>query len=412
MPVFSYTSRSRRGELSSGVMEGDSPDGVAVRLQASGLTPIHIVPAAASGSNDVARSLRRFGIGLPRIRDLVLFSRQMYTIAKSGIPLLRGVKGLAASTPNAALRETLEDVERDLEGGRDLAGSLARYPRIFPSLYVSIVRVGEETGTLEASFKRLAEYLHQDQDMRDRIAAAMRYPIIVLCTVAIAVAVLTAFVIPKFAPLFRALGNDIPLPTRIIMGVSSFAQHHWMAALGGAALLVICARYYVSTEKGRFAWDRYKLRIPAVGAVIHEGTLARVTRSLAISLGAGMPVVQTLKVIARAAGNEFMSERIVRMREAIERGESLSRAAASTGLFPPLVVQMMSVGEETGELTKLLDEIADFYEREVDFKLKGLSAAIEPVLVVTVGAIVCVLALGVMLPMWEMISKVGGGAGG
>jgi len=410
MPVFNYTGRSRRGELSSGLMEGDTRDSVAARLFNNGITPIEIRPAQANGSGDVAKLLRQLGIGAPTTNDLVMFSRQMYTITKSGIPLLRGIKGLAASTHNPMLRETLEDVLTNLEGGRDLAGSLARHGRIFPSLYLSIIKVGEETGTLDASFKRLAEYLSRDQEMKDRIKAATRYPIIVMCTIAIAIAILTMFVIPKFAPLFAALGNNIPLPTRLIMGVSSFAQQYWMFVIAGLCASIIGARHYVATEKGRFAWDRAKLKIPAIGSLTHEGVLARITRSLAISLGAGLPVIQTLKVIAKSAGNEYMAERVDRMRDAVERGDPVSRAASSVNIFPPLVIQMMAVGEETGDLPALLDEIADFYDREVDYKLKNLSAAIEPILVVAVGGIVCVLALGVMLPMWEMISKVGSGA--
>jgi MSHA biogenesis protein MshG len=390
-------------------MEGDSPNSVASRLIGNGITPIQIKAATPKNDDDVMRALRRFGVGAPTISDLVMFSRQMYTITKSGIPLLRGIKGLAASTHNPVLRETLEEVLKDLEGGRDLAGSLARYPKIFPHLYVSIVKVGEETGTLDASFRRLAEYLAQDQNMKDRIKSATRYPIIVMCTIAIAIGVLTTFVIPKFAPLFKALGDNIPWPTRIIMGVSQFAQDYWYIVIGGLIISIIAARQYVNTEKGRFVWDRLRLKIPVIGKVVHEGILARVTRSLAISLGAGMPVIQTLKVIAQSAGNVFMSERIARMREAVERGDPLSRGAASVGLFPPLVIQMMAVGEETGDLPALLDEIADFYEREVDYKLKNLSSAIEPILIVAVGGIVCVLALGVMLPMWEMISRVNGG---
>jgi MSHA biogenesis protein MshG len=411
MPVFAYTGRSRRGELSSGLLEGDSPDSIASRLIGNGITPISIKESVPKDEGDVMRQLRKLGFGAPKISDLVMFSRQMYTIAKSGIPLLRGIKGLAASTHNIVLREALEEVLKDLEGGRDLAGSLGRHPKIFPSLYIAIVKVGEETGTLDASFKRLAEYLAQDQDMKDRIKAATRYPIIVLCTVAIAIGVLTTFVIPKFAPLFRALGNDIPLPTKIIIGTSTFAQNYWGVVLGGLAGLMLAARHYVGTPNGRLAWDRARLKIPAIGKVVHEGILARVTRSLAISLAAGMPVIQTLKVIALSAGNLFMSERIVRIREAVERGEPLSRAAQSVGLFPPLVIQMMAIGEETGALPDLLDEIADFYEREVDYKLKNLSSAIEPILVIAVGGIVCVLALGIMLPMWEMISKASGGGG-
>ena len=408
MPVFTYTGRSRRGELASGLMEGDSSDSIAARLMGNGITPIQIKAATPKQDGDVLRALRKFGVGAPTIADLVMFSRQMYTITKSGIPLLRGIKGLAASTHNAVLRETLEEILKDLEGGRDLAGSFARHPRIFPPLYVSIIKVGEETGTLEASFKRLAEYMAQDQEMKDRIKSATRYPIIVLCVIAAAIAVLTTFVIPKFAPLFRALGDNIPWPTRVIMGVSSFAQNYWYVVIGGILIAFVVARQYVQTEKGRYQWDKFRLRLPAIGKLVHEGILARITRSLAISLGAGMPVIQTLKVIAQSAGNQYMAERVIRLRESVERGDPLSRGAASVGLFPPLVIQMMSVGEETGDLPALLDEIADFYQREVDYKLKNLSAAIEPILVVAVGGIVCILALGVMLPMWEMISKVGG----
>jgi MSHA biogenesis protein MshG len=411
MPVFAYTGRSLRGELSSGLMEGDSPDSVAGRLLGNGITPIEIKPAAEKKNAELTGLLRKLGIGAPGIADLVLFSRQMYTITKSGIPLLRGIRGLAASTENDVLREVLEDVLSNLEGGRDLAGSLARHPTIFPTLYISIIRVGEQTGTLEASFKRLAEYLAQEQDIKDRIKTAMRYPIIVICTIAIAIAVLTIFVLPKFAPLFQALGDNIPMPTRILMGVSTFTQEYWYLVLGGMAVLWITARQYVTTPAGRLKWDKWKLKLPAIGPLLHEGILARVTRSLSISLNAGMPVIQTLKIIAQSAGNEYMAEHIVRMRDAVERGDPVSRAAASIGMFTPLVVQMMAVGEETGDLADLLDEVADFYEREVDHKLRTLSAAVEPVLVVAVGAIVCVLALGVMLPMWEMISHVNAAAG-
>jgi MSHA biogenesis protein MshG len=406
MPIFTYTGRARGGELSSGLMEGDSPDGVAARLFASGITPIEVKPAAVKGDNDVSQWLRKLGVGKPTTSDLVLFSRQMYTIAKSGIPLLRGIKGLAASTHNVVLRETLEEILRDLEGGRDLAGSLARHPSIFPALYVSIIRVGEETGTLEASFRRLAEYLQQDQELRDRIKAALRYPMIVMGVIAAAIVVLTMFVIPKFEPLFKGLGDNIPWPTLAIMSVSEFAREFWYVVFGALIVAVLGVRHYISSESGRFRWDRWKMRVPVIGKLVHQGTLARIARSLSISMTAGMPVIQTLKVISQATGNTYMTERMVRLREAVERGDPLSRAAASVGMFPPLVLQMMAVGEETGDLSALLDEVAGFYEREVDHALKGLSAAIEPILVIAVGGIVCVLALGVMLPMWEMIARV------
>jgi MSHA biogenesis protein MshG len=406
MPVFNYTGRARGGGYASGLIEGETRDLVAERLFASGITPIEIKLSTPRDANDLSAVMRRLGFGKPKTSDLVLFSRQMYTITKSGIPLLRGIKGLAASTHNAVLRTTLEDILKDLEGGRDLASSFARHPKIFPPLYISIIRVGEETGTLEASFKRLSEYLQQDQDMRDRIKSATRYPMIVMCVIAIAIGVLTMFVIPRFEPLFKSLGDNIPWPTLAIMAVSNFAREYWYIVLGGIAVMTVSIQQYVATQGGRLRWDHIKLRIPVIGKLVHEGILSRVARSLAISLNAGMPVIQTLRVIAQSAGNSFMSARVLEMRDAVERGEPLSRAAASVGMFPPLVLQMLAVGEETGELSELLDEVAGFYEREVDYALKNLSSAIEPILIVTVGGVVCILALGVMLPMWEMISKV------
>jgi MSHA biogenesis protein MshG len=407
MPLFNYKGRTLRGELVTGRVDGDTPEAVASRLFTSGITPIDISAAASAQDLSVEKLGRIIGLGRPRVADLVLFTRQMYTITKSGLPLLRGLRGLSASTHNAVLREALQDVLASLEAGRDLATSFARHPKIFPTLYVSIVRVGEATGTLEKSFQRLGEYLSQDEAMQERMKSAMRYPAIVMIAIGVALAILTTFVIPKFAPIFASLGDDIPTPTRIIMGASSFARDYWYIVIAGLAVLVGIVRAYINTDDGRYRWHRFKLRLPVVGRLTHEAILSRVCRSLAISLSAGMPMTQTLAVIARSSGNDYMSEQILRLRDSVERGDSLSRASATVGMFPPLVLQMMGVGEETGELSTLLDEVAGFYEREVDFALKNLTSAIEPLLICAVGGMVLILALGIFLPLWNMISKVG-----
>jgi MSHA biogenesis protein MshG len=390
-------------------MDGDTADVVATRLLSGGVTPTDITALVAAQGSSFDTLGRRLGLGKPALSDLVLFSRQMYTITKSGIPLLRGLRGLAGSTHNAVMREALQDIVSSLESGRDLTASFARHPGLFPRLYISLVSVGESTGTLDTSFQRLAEYLAQDADMQERVKSAMRYPMIVTIAIAVAMGVLTTFVIPHFAPLFKSLGNNIPFPTRIIMGASDFALHQWYVVLGGLGAAIATARHYVRTEAGRYQWHRLKLSLPGVGRLAHEAILARISRSLSISLTAGMPMIQTLNLIAQSSGNEYMSERVLRLRAAVERGESLSRAAAMVGMFPPLVLQMMEVGEETGELPELMDEVAGYYGREVDYALKTLSAAIEPILIVVVGGMVLVLALGVFLPMWDMIGKVGGG---
>ena len=406
MSSFRYRGRSGRGDLITGRLEAETVDAVASRLLNLGITPLQIDADADRGTS-VEDLLRRLGAGRPSTVDLVLFSRQMYAITKSGLPLLRGLRGLAESTHNVVMRDALHDVLQSLESGRDLASSLARHPTIFTSLFISMVRVGESTGTLDNAFLRLCDYLGQDQDVQDRVKAALRYPIIVVIMIALAVAVITVFVIPNFTPLFKILGNDIPWPTRVIMGASDLVIHHGVALIVGGLSVVTGINRYLATPGGRYQWDRYKLKLPVIGDLIRQSILSRVTRSLAISLEAGLPMIQALTLLSRSSGNEFLAERLLRLRDAVERGDSLSRAATTSAIFPSLVLQMMMVGEESGELTRLLDEIAGFYQREVDYRLKNLTALIEPILIVGVGGMVLILALGVFLPMWNMIAKVG-----
>ena len=413
MTLYAYTGRSARGESVRGSMDAESADGVATRLMQGGIIPIEIrtdrAASSAGAGTDLGELARRMGLGHPRTSDLILFTRQMYTISKAGIPLLRGLRGIATSTHNVTLRLALEDVLSSLEGGRELAVSMARHPKIFSQLYVGMIAMGEATGTLESAFARLGQYLAQEQDIRDRVKGAVRYPLIVIAMIAVAIGVITVFVIPKFAPLFQQLGDQVPWPTRIIMATSHLAQGYWHIGLALLAALAIIANRWTATERGRYRWHHLKLRIPVLGALMHQAILARVARTLAVSLNAGMPMLQTLATIVRSVGNDYMAERVQMLREAVERGEPLARAASAGGMFPPLVLQMIAIGEETGELPDLLEEVAGFYEREVDYTVKNLSAAFEPVLIVFVGLIVLILALGVFLPMWDLIAKVGAG---
>jgi len=406
MSNYRYRGRSGRGDLVTGRLEADDMDGVAARLMNLGITPLEIAPAGVQGVS-VQELLQRLGAGRPSTSDLVLFSRQMYSITKSGLPLLRGLRGLAQSTHNTVLRDALYDILESLESGRDFASSLARHPDIFSPLFVSMVRVGESTGTLDNSFQRLCDYLGHDQDVQDRVKAAVRYPLIVVVVIALALGVITVFVIPNFAPLFKVLGNDIPWPTRVIMGTSDFVRHHGLALVAASMLVFFGFRRHVGTQAGRYQWDRFKLKVPVLGELLNLSVLSRVTRSLAISIDAGLPMIQALTLLSRSAGNEYLAEQVLRLRDAVERGEPLSNAAAATGIFPPLVLQMVMVGEETGELTRLLEEVSGFYQREVDFRLRNLTAMLEPLLIIGVGGMVLILALGVFLPMWNMIAKVG-----
>jgi len=407
MPLFRYNGRTARGEAVAGSLESESAEALASHLFARGITPIDIKPAAAS--HDAALDLwRRLGGGRPDLTDLILFSRQMYSITKAGLPLLKGLQSIAASTPNAILRETLGSVIEQLQGGRELSFAFARFPDIFSKFYVSVIKVGESSGTLETAFERMYEYLGMEKRIRDKVKAALRYPATVVGAIAIAITIITVWVLPKFAPIFAALGDNLPWATRALLGTSTFVSSYWYVVAALLAAAVVGFKLFVRDPAGRYAFDKLKLRIPIVGGIVRRAGLAQICRSFALTLEAGLPVIQALTTIARATGNEFLTERVLALRDGVERGEGLYRTAQTAELFTPLALQMLAIGEETGTLNEMLDEVADFYEREVDYDLENLSAAIEPLLIVAVGAMVTVLALGVFLPLWDLAAGAGG----
>ena len=408
MPEYFYKGRSKGGELIEGRLAGNSSEAVANRLVNIGVTPVEITAAAAENAAPTVNELWiRMGGNRPTTNDLGMFCRQMHVITRPGLPLLQGLTGLTESTHNVVLREALLEVIAGLESGRGLAQSLGQHPDIFPRLFISIIKMGESSGTLDLAFLRMFEYLAMEQEIKDRVKSATRYPLTVIGAIAVAIGVITVFVIPNFAPLFKKLGDDLPLTTKIIIGVSNFAVNHWLLTLflGGTTAAGISA--YVKTEVGRFQWDRLKLRLPVVGNIVRNAALSRITRSLTISLQAGLPMNETLNTVATSIGNEYLSDKMSQLSAGIERGESLWTSAHATGLFTPLVLQMISLGEETGALPELLNEVADHYKREVDYDLENLSAALEPILMIAVGGIVLVLALGIFLPMWDMVGAVG-----
>ena len=275
----------------------------------------------------------RMGRGGPTTNDLGMFCRQMHVITRTGLPLLQGLTGLTESTHNAVLRAALLEVIAGLEAGRGLAQSLQQHPKIFPRLFVSIIKMGESTGTLDLAFLRMFEYLAMEQEIKDRVKSATRYPLTVIGAIAVAIGVITVFVIPNFAPLFEKLGDDLPMTTKIIIGVSDFAVNHWLLTLflGGTTAAGISA--YVKTEVGRFQWDRLKLRLPVVGNIVRNAALSRITRSLTISLQAGLPMNETLNTVATSIGNEYLSDKMSQLSAGIERGESLWTSVHATGLF-------------------------------------------------------------------------------
>ena len=400
MATFFYKGRTNRGDSIDGNIEAPNADAVATQLLNSGITPIDITEQQQQTAKDInLKSLFGQRVGLD---ELILFSRQMYTLMKSGVPITRSITSLSDSTNSQALKDCLRTLVEELESGRELSTAMSQHPKIFSNLYVSMIQVGENTGQLDESFLQISEYLSLDKDTRDRVKAALRYPTMVMFAIAGAIAIINLFVIPAFAKVYSGLGADLPWATKILIATSNFTVTNWPFILAGLICAFIGISVYLRTAEGRYQWHKYKLRIPIVGSIINRALLARFSRSFAMATRAGVPLIQTMTVVSRAVDNDFIADRILQMRNGVERGDTLTRTAAATNLFTPLVIQMMSVGEETGAIDELLQEVAEYYEREVDYDLKNLSAAIEPILIVAIGIMVFILALGVFLPMWDL----------
>lgn len=402
MPFFAYKARNARGEMLQGILEGMDSGNVADQLFNTGVTPVEIIATtkpAGSDGNDWWSKLTA-----PKIRsiDVQLFSRQLYTLLKAGVPIMRGLAGLQESAINRSFGLVVKDLRESLDAGRELSAAMRRHPKVFSPFYTNMVRVGEMTGRLEEVFLRLFDYLEFDRDMRQRIRTALRYPIFVVSALMVAMIVINLFVIPTFAKVYAGFKAELPFMTKILIASSNFTVQYWYLLLALTVGAAFAFKMYVDTANGRYQWDKFKLRIPVAGKIMLKGTLARFARSFALSSKSGVPIVQGLNVVAQTVGNTYIASRIEQMRDGVERGESILRTAVTTGVFTPVVVQMIAIGEETGELDSLMDEIAAMYEREVDYELKTLSAQIEPILIIGLGILVLVLALGVFLPIWDL----------
>ena len=398
MPRFEYSGRSRTGALVNGALEAGSLDAAVGQLTAQEIIPLRISERAPSPPG----LSRRLGFDRPSRDDVILFTRQMYALTRSGVPLIRGLTQLAASTRNPELAEAIKTVNDDLEAGRSFSASLARHPRIFSALYVSIIRVGEESGRLDQAFLQIQRFLENEKEVVQRIKSATRYPMIVIVVMLIAIMLLMGYVIPVFAEVFARFDAELPAPTRILIAASNFVAAWWWGIVGAVCGGWLWFRLWRKTPAGELSWDRRKLGFPVVGDILLRGALSRFARAFAMSQRSGVPILEAMNVVSTAVGNAWIGRKVVEMREGVERGDSISRTAARAEVFTPLVLQMLAVGEETGQLDAMIEEVADFYEREVDYDVRNLSSLIEPILTIGIGLLVFLLALGVFLPMWEL----------
>jgi MSHA biogenesis protein MshG len=405
MGVFAYKGRNRRGDLVQGTLDGDDSSVIADQLMNTGITPTEIIQSRSllnSPAGKPAWLLRQLTEKPVSLLDMMLFSRQMYTLLKAGVPIMRALAGLQESSQNPVFAALLQDLRESLDSGRELSAALRRHPKVFSPFYVSMVQVGEMTGMLDITFMRLYEHLEFERDMRERIKAAMRYPSFVILAMVIAIVIVNLFVIPTFAKVYAGFHAELPAITKMLIGFSGFMVNYWLLMLALLIAIVMGFRFYINTPDGRYKWDRYKFKLPIAGDIILKATLARFARSMALSFKSGMPILQGLNVVGMVVDNEFMRSRIEQMRDGVERGETILRTATATGVFNPVVLQMIAVGEESGDMDGLMFEIADMYEREVKYDVAALSSKIEPILIVALGIMVLILALGVFLPMWDL----------
>jgi MSHA biogenesis protein MshG len=328
--------------------------------------------------------------------------RQINTLLKAGVPIMRALNGLQESATNPAMKEVIRDVRESLEAGRELSVSLARHPKVFSSFYISMVRVGEATGLLDEIFLRLFEHLEFERFMREQVKSALRYPMFVVIAMAVAIVVVNLFVIPAFAKVFQGFGAELPLMTRLLLGFSDFMVTWWPAMLVALIGGIVAFRAWVGTHAGRMQWEALALRFPIAGKIVSKAAMARFARSFALSTRSGVPVMQALSNSAQTVDNSYIAAKIEGMRDTVERGESVLRASIASGFFTPVVLQMVAVGEESGALDDMMEEVGQMYQREVEYELKTLGQQIEPILIVCLGALVLILALGIFLPMWDL----------
>lgn len=404
MPAFSYRGRNGAGEVVNGVLEGATSSAIADLLFGSGITPLEIKPAPAGALKKDDGSASGFSLFGPKILhvDILLFTRQLHTLMKAGVPIMRALAGLQESSANPAMQSVLAQLRESLDSGRELSMSLARHPKVFTPFYLSMVRVGEMTGRLEEVFLRLFDHMEFERFMREQVKSALRYPSFVVMAMAVALMVVNIWVIPAFAKVFKGFGAELPLMTRILIGFSDFTVAWWHAIIGGVVCAGFAFKSWVNTKNGRYTWDKIKLRIPIAGKIIRKATLARFARSFALASRSGVPVIQALSTVALTVDNDYIAQKVEQMRDNIERGESVLRTAIGAGVFTPVVLQMIAVGEESGSLDEMMEEISAMYQNEVEYELKTLAQQIEPILILMLGAMVLVLALGIFLPLWDL----------
>ncbi|MDY6864045.1 MAG: type II secretion system F family protein [Thermodesulfobacteriota bacterium] len=395
MSTYKYKVRDKSGKAINGVMEAPDYDTVAAKLDKSGYIPVSI---------QEKKDVISFNIFNPRISidDLILFSRQLSAQVGAGIPLLAGLYALSEQAEDKRMKAVINKISTDIEEGTSLSDAMARHPKVFSSLYVSMIKAGEAAGTLDKILDRLSALTEYEKDIRARINAATRYPKIVLTAITSAFIVLITFVIPRFASIFSKFGETLPLPTRIMIGINHLFHQYWYIGIVATVSIALGFHWYINTGPGRLRWDNFKIRVPMFGTLFLKIAISRFSYIFGMLIRSGIPILQTLKITSETVGNTFISQKLKKLMESVEEGSGISGPLKEAGVFTPMVVQMVSVGEQSGKLDDMMVKVAQYYDLDVEYTINKLSTFIEPILIVAIGGMVLFMALAIFLPMWDM----------
>jgi MSHA biogenesis protein MshG len=400
MPNYQYKSRDKFSKEARGVMEADDENAVAQRLIQMGFTPVSIT--------EVKQTSRAFKFSGSLIRvkfsELNMFTRQLATLQKAGLPILLSLSALREQAQNKVFKEVISQIIRDIESGSNLSGALEKYPQIFNSLYLNMVASGEASGRLDDVLERLATLSEHDETIRLRIKSSTRYPIIVVVAMIIGFVVLTVLVVPRYAKIYEQYTKALPLPTQILLGINyAVTRLWWLLIIIGIAGRFLFKRY-INTKIGRFSWDSLKLKVPVFGPLLLKLSISRFTRITGTLMRSGIPILKILDIASGSTGNEVVSKAITNIRNNVMEGKGIAEPMKVSGLFPPIVTQMVSVGEDTGKLDDLLIHVSNYYDEQVDYTINNLTSLIEPILIFVLGLGVLFMALGIFLPMWNLMS--------
>jgi type IV pilus assembly protein PilC len=396
MAAFTYTARDAKGELKSATVEAPSREEAISQLKKQRLNVIKIDE----------QSKKKKG-GKVSMRDIVIFTRQFSTMINSGLPLVQAMGILAEQSENPNLREITKQVVFDVESGNTVADALRKHPTAFSELYVNMVAAGEAGGILDTILMRLAVFMEKNDALVRKVKGAMIYPGVIMTVAAGAIIVLLVFVIPTFQRMFAEVGIPLPLPTRIVIGMSKLLQGYWWAIGGAAFGLFYMVKKYYATQDGKLVIDRLMLKAPVLGDVLRKSAVSRFTRTLGTLIGSGVSILDGLEITAKTSGNRVIQDAIMESRSSIAGGETISAPLKKSQVFPPMVISMINVGEQTGGLDEMLGKIADFYDEEVDAAVSGLLALMEPVMIVFLGVVVGGMVIAMYLPIFDMVNAAG-----